>query len=253
MDIVSKFALGFGKRIGKTSFIKMKVRTLIKLLSQVFMMCIQTTLKPITFYITNRKMDLTRAKEYITQRLVNDLSENMYYHGAHHTFAVVKATAMLAAAEGVSKYEYNLLLTAAYFHDSGFLFQYNSNEPFAVELATEMLPKFDYSDKDIQEINKIILATQSHITPSTLLEKIMCDADHDYIGTNDYHVIAKTLRKELDTQGRKYANLEWIKLQHTYLTTQHTYYTETAKKNRLPKKEEIIKELHQLIIEANKN
>lgn len=195
-------------------------------------------------------MDFTKAKEYITQRLVNDLSSDLHYHGAHHTFAVVKAAAQLAASEGISKHEYNLLLTAAYFHDSGFLFEYKSNEPFATQLTKEVLPQFDYSEREIHEVNKIILATQSHIKPETLLEKIMCDADHDYIGTDEYHTIAGTLRKELVTQGVTYDDLEWIKVQHTYLTTQHKYYTETANRIRLPKKEEIIEQLYLKITEA---
>jgi predicted metal-dependent HD superfamily phosphohydrolase len=195
-------------------------------------------------------MDFTKAKDYITQRLVNDLSSDLSYHGAHHTFAVVKAAALLAAHEGISKHEYNLLLTAAYFHDSGFLFEYKSNEPFAVKLTEDVLPQFDYSEQEVNAVNKIILATQSHVLPKTLLEEIMCDADHDYIGTDEYHTIAKTLRKELITQGIKYNDLEWIKVQHTYLTSKHTYYTKTANKTRLPKKEEIIKELHLKISES---
>lgn len=188
-------------------------------------------------------MDFTKAKDYITQRLVNDLSSDLHYHGAHHTFAVVKAATTLAINEGITKREYNLLLTAAYFHDSGFLFQYKSNELLAVELAKEVLPQFDYSEKEIIEVNKIILATQSHIKPSSILEEIMCDADHDYIGTDEYFSIAGNLRKELATQGVKYENLEWVKIQHIYLTTKHTYYTKSANDNRLAKKEEIIKEL----------
>ncbi|MCT4580431.1 MAG: HD domain-containing protein [Flavobacteriales bacterium] len=188
-------------------------------------------------------MDLTKARDYITNRLVNELSDDLFYHGAHHTFAVVKAAGQLAYNEGISKREYNLLLTAAYYHDSGFLFQYKSNEPFAAQLAIETLPNFGYSTKDIEAVNRIILATQSHIMPNSLLEEIMCDADHDYIGTEDYHKIAQTLRDELATTGVVYQDIEWLEVQHTYLTTKHQYFTQTAKKNRVPQKEQIIKEL----------
>jgi len=188
-------------------------------------------------------MDFTKARDYITQRLVNELSDDLFYHGAHHTFSVVKAASQIAALEGISKKEYNLLLTAAYYHDSGFLFTYKSNEPFAVRLTTEVLPIFNYSEQDIIEVNKIILATQYHVSPKTLLEKIMCDADHDYIGTLEYHKIAKTLRKELKTQGVKYNDFEWIEVQLNYLTTKHIYYTQSAIKNRFPQKEKIIEEL----------
>lgn len=188
-------------------------------------------------------MDFIAAKDYITDRLVNELSKDYFYHGAHHTFSVVKAASLLAVKEGISKADYNLLLTAAYFHDSGFLFQYNSNEPYAVELVEEVLPTFDYSEVEILSVNKMILATQSHVEPTTLLEKIICDADHDYIGTKKYHITAKTLRKELVTQGVKYTDFEWIKVQHTYLTTKHKYHTDTARLSRVPTKEIIIEEL----------
>jgi HD superfamily phosphodiesterase len=188
-------------------------------------------------------MDFTAAKEYITSRLVNELSRDLFYHGPHHTFEVVKAATFLAVNEGISKSDYNLLITAAYFHDSGFLFQYKSNEPNAVQLVQEVLPTFDYSEEEVLAVSKMILATQSHIEPISLLEKIMCDADHDYIGTKKYHMTAKTLRKELATQGTVYKNMEWVKVQHTYLTTKHKYYTETAKKNRVPHKEIVIAEL----------
>ncbi len=188
-------------------------------------------------------MDLNSARNYITNRLVNELSDDLHYHGAHHTFAVVKAAGAIAYQEGVSKNDYNLLITAAYYHDSGFLFQYKSNEPFAAELASQTLPQFGYSQTEIDTVNRIILATQSHITPSCLLEKIMCDADHDYIGTKEYHIIADTLRKELATTGIIYSDIEWLEVQHTYLTTKHQYYTATALHNRQPKKEKIIKEL----------
>lgn len=188
-------------------------------------------------------MNLTKAKDYITNRLVNELSDDLYYHGAHHTFAVVKAAGEIAFSEGISKKDYNLLLTAAYYHDSGFLFQYKSNEPLAVQLATKTLPKFGYSTDDIDSINKIILATQSHITPSSLLEEIICDADHYYIGTEDYYKISKTLREELAATGVIYTDIEWLEVQHTYLTTKQHYYTKTAKINRVPKKNQIIQEL----------
>ena len=188
-------------------------------------------------------MDFTAAKEYIIDRLVNELSKDYFYHGAHHTFSVVKAASILAVNEGISKTDYNLLLTAAYFHDSGFLYQYKSNEPLAVKLVNEVLPGFEYNEKEINTINKMILATQSDVEPTTLLEKIMCDADHDYLGTKNYHLVAKTLRKELATQGTIYEDMQWIKVQHTYLTTKHKYYTDTAKKNRVPHKKSIIEEL----------
>jgi len=193
-------------------------------------------------------MDFSGAKEYITQLLVKELPKELLYHGAHHTFEVVKATRRLALNEKISKKDFNLLTMAAYFHDSGYLYQYKDNEPLAVELVQKVLPQFDFSKQEIDTISEIILATQSHIEPKNILEEIMCDADHDYIGTTNYDNVAKTLRKELELHGTKYDDLEWLKMQHYYLTQRHKYYTQTAKKTRNPQKKKIILNIEDRII-----
>ncbi len=188
-------------------------------------------------------MNFTEAKDYIMDRLVNELSSDLLYHGAHHTFHVVKASNRLAIGEKINKHDYNLLITAAYFHDCGFLYQYKKNEPIAMKIAQEELPKFDYTQEEIEIIVNIIAATQSHIEPKTLIEEIMCDADHDYLGTTDYHKIASTLREELKLQNIIYSELEWIELQHDYLLNRHRYYTKTAIDTRQEQKTKIIEEM----------
>ncbi len=192
-------------------------------------------------------MNFAKAKEYITNRLVKELPKDYFYHGAHHTFAVVKAASILAAKEKVTKQEYNLILTAAYYHDSGFLFQYKNNELFAANLVSEVLPSFDYSPEETEIVRNMILATQSKVEPNTHLEQIMCDADHDYLGTDNYHEIANTLRKELIKQGTIYEDLEWLKIQHNYLKNKHLYYTKSAILDRKPTKVKMIKELKENI------
>ena len=192
-------------------------------------------------------MNFTEAKEYIVNRLVNELSKDLVYHGAHHTFDVVKSANRLAVSEKITKKEYNLLITAAYFHDCGFLYQYKKNEPVAMKIVQEELPKFDYTEEEIEIIVNIISATQSHISPKTLLEEMMCDADHDYLGTLDYHRIAKTLREELKNKGIVYTELEWVDLQHDYLLNRHVYYTQTAIETRQEQKNKVIEELAEVL------
>ncbi len=188
-------------------------------------------------------MDFIEAKEYIVNRLVNELPKDLFYHGAHHTFAVVKSINRLAVNEKINKHEYNLLQTAAYFHDAGFLYQYRKNEPIAMKMVQEQLPKFDYAKEEIETITNIISATQSHVEPQNILEEIMCDADHDYFGTQKYYTISNTLRKELEAKKFIYLDKEWLELQYDYLSNKHVYYTQTAIETRRPQKQKIIKEI----------
>ena len=185
-------------------------------------------------------MNFSEAKEYIVNRLVKELPKNLFYHAAHHTFDVVKHAQTIGKSEGISNDKMFILLTAAYFHDAGFLFKYESNEPEAVKLAREVLPEMDYTQEEIEEICKIILATDIIVQPNTLLEKIMCDADHDYFGREGYSQTADNLRKELEEYGDKFGDKEWLEVQINFLEEKHQYYTETSKLNRTPNKNKII-------------
>jgi len=181
-------------------------------------------------------VDFSKAKEYIVNRLIRELPKNLTYHGAHHTFDVVKQAQTIGKSEGISNDEMFILLTAAYFHDAGFLYTYHSNEPEASKLAREVLPDMEYNQEQIDEICEIILATDINLQPTTLLEKIMCDADHDYFGRGGYSKTANNLRKELLEYGTKFEDKEWLELQINFLEVKHQYYTATSKLNRLPSK-----------------
>ena len=195
-------------------------------------------------------MNFSEAKEYIVNRLVKELPKNLFYHAAHHTFDVVKHAQTIGKSEGISNDKMFILLTAAYFHDAGFLFKYESNEPEAVKLAREVLPEMDYTQEEIEEICKIILATDIKVQPNTLLEKIMCDADHDYFGREGYSQTADNLRKELEEYGDKFGDKEWLEVQINFLEEKHQYYTETSKLNRTPNKNKIIAALKVALINS---
>lgn len=189
-------------------------------------------------------IDFTNMRIDIINRLKALLPEELVYHDVDHTLNVEKAAIRYATLEGISNYDIFLLRTAVLYHDSGFILQYDHNEDFAIQLAQNNLPVFGYSDEEIKIISAIIGATRSNTEPVTLLEKIMCDADHDYLGRPDYSFIAKRLRVELDTQDRQMKDIDWINFQLTYLKNVHSYFTETAKNIRQIGKEARISELN---------
>lgn len=188
-------------------------------------------------------MDFSEAKDYIVERLVTELPKDLYYHGAHHTFDVVKSVHSLSLGEKLNNADFFVLLTAAYFHDAGYIYKYERNEPIAVRIVEDVLPKFNYSDKEIKIITDIILATESAVQPKNILEKIMCDADHDYFGRHDYQKISVNLRKEFAVYDREYSDEEWLSLQINYLENKHQYYTHTALNTRQLLKDAQLKKL----------
>ncbi len=177
-------------------------------------------------------IDFQKMERAIFIQLKSLLPEELLYHDLSHTANVAKAALRLAKLEGLSSYECLILCTAVYFHDSGFLVQYNNNEKFGIKLAQNKLGEYGYTNAEINLISKIIAATAMDATPKTMLEKIMCDADHDYLGRADYNSVVKKLRIEMENMGRVFSDIEWIDFQLDFLENKHRYYTETAQNIR---------------------
>ncbi len=177
-------------------------------------------------------IDFEKMERSTFIQLKSLLPEELLYHDLAHTANVAKAALRLANLEGLTSYETLLLCTAVYFHDAGFLVQYNQNEKFGIKLAQNKLGDYGYTKSEIDLISKIIAATALDTEPVTMLEKIMCDADHDYLGRADYTNVAKKLRIEMETMGRLFSDIEWVDFQLNFLENQHRYHTETAQNIR---------------------
>lgn len=199
-------------------------------------------LSPIDFY--HMRMD-------IVNRLKALLPDELVYHDIAHTLNVEKAAIRLARLEGLEENDIQILRTAVLYHDAGFVVEYHHNEPFGIRMAENTLPKFGYSPDQIKRVTEIIASTASKVKPSSLLEQIMCDADHDYLGRADYFTVAKKLRIELENYGQKMTEKEWIEFQLNYLENIHRFYTVTAKNIRLQAKKAHIQELKNQLQELN--
>jgi uncharacterized protein len=187
-------------------------------------------------------MQIEPAKEFILDKLNRELPSCFHYHNATHAVDVYTAAKLIAGSEGVGERETQLLLTAALFHDSGFLLGQKDHEIRSCENARLYLPDFDYSPADIEQICDIIMATRMPQNPHNHLGQIICDADLDYLGRNDFFVLSKKLFSELViTDGLK-TELEWDKRQIIFFENHH-YFTKTAIKLREPVKQEHLKEI----------
>ncbi len=181
-------------------------------------------------------MDYKKAEDYIFQRLKNELPSNLYYHDINHTYDVVNAADAIAKSEKVSEEDFIIVKTAALFHDSGFIVRYLNNEPLGAHIAQQALPNFGYNQEQIKTISEIILATGLPRNPQTHLEKIMCDADLDYLGRDDYYQLSGQLQKELMEYGLIMSLKEWYEFQIGFLA-KHEFYTQSSIKLREQKKQ----------------
>lgn len=113
-------------------------------------------------------------------------------------------------------------------------------------MAEEMMTRAGFPNKDIWIVKRLILATKIPQSPKNHLEKVICDADLDYLGRDDFKEISDKLYKELKVTSPDFSKEEWNKKQIAFLQS-HTYHTAFARRNRQPKKEERIRELKRLI------
>ena len=188
-------------------------------------------------------MQIQQAREFILDKLNKELPEHFHYHNANHAIDVYTTSRLIAESERINGHETQLLLTAALFHDSGFLYGGKiDHELRSCEIARLYLRGFGYSSADIEQICDIIMATKLPQSPHDHLGEIICDADLDYLGRNDFFVLSKKLFSELViTDGLK-TEQEWDEQQIVFFENHH-YFTKTAIELRGTAKQQHLKEI----------
>lgn len=192
-------------------------------------------------------MDRKKAVEHILNLLEVKLSSFVKYHSLEHSKDVIEQTKRLAESENITDiYTLDILITAAAFHDCGFLNTYFNHEEAGCEIAKEILPKFDYNDEDIQIICDLIMATKVPQNPLSQLQKIICDADLDYLGREDFFEIGTNLYFEFLEMNIIKDELSWNQLQVKFLSS-HAYFTESNRNLREKKKQQNLETVKQKI------
>jgi len=193
--------------------------------------------------------DFEGVRAYLLELLARDLPPTLAYHGVHHTRDdVLPAAERLAAQAGLVAEQALLLKTAALYHDAGFLYQYADNEAWAARLAGQTLSQFGYTPEQIAAIQALIEATHMPQHPQGLLQALLCDADLDSLGREDFLETSHNLRQELEAHGTPVPLKEWYRRQLDFLST-HRYFTEAARSLRDAGKQRNIAELQRRLAE----
>jgi predicted metal-dependent HD superfamily phosphohydrolase len=192
-------------------------------------------------------MDFAGVKNYILEKLERELNPDLVYHCLEHTLDVLNSAINIAEKEGVEGNDLILLKSAALFHDSGMLLTYVGHEEASAEIVQEVLPRFEFTAKEIDTISNMIITTKLPQSASNFLEKILCDADLDYLGREDFFMISHRLRYEwIALNINRLSLLEWYQLQVEFLES-HQYFTNYAIKLRREKKALNLKEVKELL------
>ena len=183
-----------------------------------------------------------QLKSAILDKLEKELPKQYYYHSFSHTIDMRDSAARIAEFESISENDKELVLVAALFHDAGFIINRENHEMHSCTIANEMLPQFGYAPIEMEAVCKLIMATQMPVNPKSKLEEIICDADLDYLGRDDFKEIGDLLYRELLEEGTIEGEAAWNELQIRFLTN-HRYFTAFGKTNREEKKQENLRGL----------
>ena len=181
---------------------------------------------------------IEKSEEFVVNLLKDKLSTLYSYHNFNHTQSVVNATKELCNHEKVNNEERELLMVAAWFHDTGYIKGFEYHEGESIKIVSEFLKENNQSEEFIAKVSKLISATAKEYIPQSLLEKIIKDADYIHIISSEYISTCELLRLELKNTGIvSFSNLEWATENYDFLLNKHRFYTEYAQKNWQPLKE----------------
>jgi predicted metal-dependent HD superfamily phosphohydrolase len=137
---------------------------------------------------------------------------------------------------------FTVIKISALYHDVGFIKVYGGHEEESCAVALEELSSFGCGEQQLQKVAGMIRATKVPQIPQNTLEQIICDADLDYLGRNDFFTIGDGLYKEFLYQKIVTDEDSWNRLQVKFLESHH-YFTETSKKRRQHEKQRHLEEV----------
>jgi len=174
--------------------------------------------------------------------LKTQLPSHLTYHSPEHTAYVIEKAEYISRQENVDGRDLHLIKIAALFHDIGFIRQPNQHEDISCQICSETLEKYSFSTGEIQSICGMIMATKIPQRPVTLLEKIVADADLEYLGTDLFYPISNHLFTEFRHYDPHLTHHRFNEIQISFMRRHH-FHTDYCIAHREPRKEKHMEEL----------
>jgi predicted metal-dependent HD superfamily phosphohydrolase len=170
---------------------------------------------------------LEDVKEFVMDYFHTHHNENLVYHNLEHTQDVVKATMQIANHYQLNDKDFFIVMTGAWFHDTGYFEDTQNHEQIGADLAVDFLKKNDVPADVRDAVMQVILSTKMPQKPTNQLENILCDGDLFHLGTEDFSKKRKLMHKEMELLYKQdISKNEWRKKDIEFLESQqyHTDY-----------------------------
>jgi len=199
------------------------------------------------------------AEEYVFNLFRDKLSGDYVYHNFNHTSTTVKACKKLSKSYNMTSRDYEVLLLAAWFHDTGYINAYLGHEEESVKLMKAYLSG-NYPDDSIKEIEALILSTKFQTVPDGTMQEILHDADYISLGSKNFNLRAELLQIEWERiLDKTYTEDEWAQIQLKFLIDTNfktedavLKYNEQRLENIIEQRRKIEEKQSRLLKEAEK-
>ncbi len=172
---------------------------------------------------------LLQVEEFVYTLLSEKSSSHQVYHDIYHTGEVVKSAEEIGGKAGLSDSDLEIVLIAAWFHDTGYVESGIDHETRSAEFAGNFLKEHNYDEDKIIKVIACIMATKVPQNPKSLMQQVLCDADLHHLGKKKFFEKNELFRTEEEIARNKiYPDFEWIKNSISFLN-EHQYFTDYAR------------------------
>ncbi len=169
---------------------------------------------------------LEEVKHYIVSYFDVHHDPELIYHNLKHTKDVVASATQIANHYQLTDEDFFIVISAAWFHDTGYFTDKNDHETKSVDIATHFLKQLKVEVPVIDKVNACIMATRMPQEPKNQLEEILCDADLFHLGTNDFRDKSKLMRKEMEAIKQTHFDKDRWRASNIGLLESHHYFTD---------------------------
>ncbi|PWK78261.1 putative metal-dependent HD superfamily phosphohydrolase [Mucilaginibacter oryzae] len=169
---------------------------------------------------------LEQVKQYVISYFDLHHDPDLVYHNLRHTKDVVAAATQIANHYQLSDEDFFAVVSAAWFHDTGYFTDKTDHEAKSAGLAGHFLKQHKVEQPVIDKVNGCIQATRMPQNPTDLLQQILCDADLFHLGTDDFKEKSKLLRKEMEAFKKTEIDKDQWRTYNIEFLQGHDYYTD---------------------------
>lgn len=183
------------------------------------------------FFTKLQLLRLNDLEDHIFDHILTGFSDKLHFHSIEYARKVYNQSFLLVRAEEIEQENRLFVRTAALMLYTGLTQAYSNFENRSSIIARDILPKFQYSESQIDKICNLIMATKIPFQPINQLEKILIDSKMEYIGRPDYPERIKMLHREMVENGIN-LNGQQFKKQQLELLYTFDYFTIAARRLR---------------------